>query len=52
MRKEDGEEVRYVGIGGDLPPRLSIVKIRVVFINFLHVFWWGNIYFGFCRIEL
>jgi len=52
MGKEDGEGVRYVGIGGDLPPRICIVKIRVLFINFLYVFWWGSIYFGFCIIEL
>jgi len=47
MGKEDGEGVRYVGIGGDLRSRLCIVKIGVLFINFLHVFWWGTIYFGF-----
>ena len=47
MGKEDWEGVRYVGIGGDLRSRLCIVKIGVLFINFLHVFWWGTIYFGF-----
>ena len=52
MGKDDGQGVTYVGIGGDLPPRFCIVKICMLFIIFLHVFCWGSIYFGFCRIEL
>jgi len=31
MGKEVGEGVRYLGIGGDLPPRLCIVKVRVLY---------------------
>jgi len=52
MGKEDGQGMTYVVIGGDLPPRFFIVKICMLFINFLHVFCRGSIYFGFCRIEL